>query len=304
MLTKANVPIISISFASILAICKLVVAIYSGSLAVFSSALDSLLDILSSMVNYFALKTAETPPDENHPFGHGKFEALAAFVQSIIIFLTGAYLLWRSFQNFVNKVEISDVNASIFIMVFSVIMTMILSIILRYYAKKFNSNVILTDSMHYEIDLVTNLGVLFSLLFAKYFEFHSIDYIVSSIISIYIMVSSSRLALSVSRELLDAEISSEELERIKDILKGYGELLIDYHKIRTRRAGKTIFLDMHITICREMNLSDAHKIADSIENDLTSKIENIDVIIHIDPCDQRKCPGILDCDRLESNSKN
>lgn len=304
MLTKTNVPIISISFAALLALSKLIVALYSGSLAVLSSALDSLLDILSSMVNYFALKTAETPPDENHPFGHGKFEALAAFVQSIIIFLTGLYLLWRSFQNFVNKTEISDVNSSIFVMIFSVIMTMILSFILRYYAKKFKSKVILTDSMHYEIDLITNSGVLFSLLVAKYVGFHSIDYIVSSIISIYIMISSSRLAFSVSKELLDAEISNEELDRIKDILKNYGEILVDYHKIRTRKAGKTIFIDMHITICREMNLADAHKIADSIENELVSKLENIDVIIHIDPCDQNQCPGVPDCDRLKSQSKN
>lgn len=298
MIPKSKIPLISIAFATTLTLSKLFVALYSGSLAVLSSALDSLLDILSSMVNYFALKTAEAPPDKNHPFGHGKFEALAAFIQSFIIFVTGLFLLWKSVDNFISGKHLKDVDASVYIMVFSVFMTVILSVILRYYAKKHNSNVILTDAMHYEIDLITNSGVLLSLFVVKFFNFHSIDYIVSFAISLYIMVSSFKLGYNVSKELLDSEIKASELEVIKDVLKKHDELIIDYHRIRTRKAGKTIFVDMHITICRESTLESAHRIAMGIEKELKESIPDIDVIIHIDPCDEKNCTGRVNCSKL------
>jgi cation diffusion facilitator family transporter len=301
MIAKTKIPIISIAFAATLALAKLIVAIYSGSLAVLSSALDSLLDILSSTVNFFALKTSETPPDKTHPFGHGKFESLAAFVQAFIIFVTGGYLLWKSVDSFIYGSHIQDVNSSLYIMLFSVFMTLILTIILRHYAKKYHSTVILTDSMHYEIDLLTNSGVLVSVLIVKYLNFTPIDYIVSSIISVYIMFSAFKLGFEVSKELLDTEIKKVDLDRINSIIGKYDNLLIDYHKIRTRRSGKTIFVDMHVTMCKEMSLNDAHQIANLIEDELKNNIKDIDVIIHVEPCKEEECPGAATCEKLKQS---
>jgi len=101
MIAKTKIPIVSIAFAATLALSKLIVAIYSGSLAVLSSALDSLLDILSSTINFFALKTSEAPPDKTHPFGHGKFEALAAFVQAFIISSLAVIFYGNPFDSFI-----------------------------------------------------------------------------------------------------------------------------------------------------------------------------------------------------------
>jgi len=158
--------------------------------------------------------------------------------------------------------------------------------------------------MHYEIDLLTNSGVLVSVIIVKYLNFTPIDYIVSSIISIYIMFSAFKLGFEVSKELLDTEIKKVDLDRINSIIGKYDNLLIDYHKIRTRRSGKTIFVDMHVTMCREMSLNDAHQIANLIEDELKKNIKDIDVIIHVEPCEEEECPGAVTCEKLKQNKIN
>lgn len=304
MIPKTKIPLLSITVASFLAISKLLVALYTGSMAVLSSALDSILDIVASGVNFFALKAAEEPPDKTHPYGHGKFEALAAFVQSLIIIATGLFLLYKSIVNLINKQYLSDINTGIYVMIFSVLMTLALTLSLRYYAKKYDSAIILTDAMHYEIDLLTNSGILITLLFIRYTGFYQIDFIISSIISIYIIYSAFNLAKEVSSDLLDKEMSDGEQSRIKSILSEYNDSFIDYHKMRTRSSGKTKFVDMHITLCKNMSLNDAHQIADIIEKDLKNKIPELDVIIHIDPCETGHCPGQENCSRFLESIKS
>ena len=284
--------------AAILALSKLIVALYTWSMAILSSALDSILDIVASGVNYFALKASEEPPDKAHPYGHGKFESLAAFVQALIIMATGVYLFYRSIMGLIDKKDLTDLNTGIYIMLFSMFMTLLLTISLRYYAKKYNSTIILTDAMHYEIDLITNTGVLVTLFLVRYTGFYQIDFIVSSLISVYIIYSAFDLARDVSSILLDREMSEEDQTKIRDILKDYDNSFVDYHKMRTRSSGKTKFVDMHITLCKNMSLNDAHHIADFIEKDLKEKISDLDVIIHIDPCEIGNCPGQENCERF------
>jgi len=298
MIKKTKIPILSITVAATLALSKLIVALYTGSMAILSSALDSILDIAASGVNYFALKASEEPPDKAHPYGHGKFESLAAFVQALIIMATGVYLFYKSVMGLIDKKDLSDINTGIYIMLFSMLMTLLLTISLRYYAKKYNSTIILTDAMHYEIDLLTNTGVLVTLFLVKYTGVYQIDFIVSSLISIYIIYSAFELARDVSSILLDKEMSEEDQTKIMNILKEYDESFIDYHKMRTRSSGKTKFVDMHITLCKNMSLNDAHQIADLIEKDLQEKIPELDVIIHIDPCEIGHCPGQENCERF------
>ncbi|PMP70089.1 MAG: cation transporter [Calditerrivibrio nitroreducens] len=298
MIKKTKIPIFSITMAAILALSKLIVALYTWSMAILSSALDSILDIVASGVNYFALKASEEPPDKAHPYGHGKFESLAAFVQALIIMATGVYLFYRSIMGLIDKKDLTDLNTGIYIMLFSMFMTLLLAISLRYYAKKYNSTIILTDAMHYEIDLITNTGVLVTLFLVRYTGFYQIDFIVSSLISVYIIYSAFDLARDVSSILLDREMSEEDQTKIRDILKDYDNSFVDYHKMRTRSSGKTKFVDMHITLCKNMSLNDAHHIADFIEKDLKEKISDLDVIIHIDPCEIGNCPGQENCERF------
>jgi cation diffusion facilitator family transporter len=294
---KAKATIVSISVAILLALLKTIFGVISGSLAVIASAVDSILDIISSSINYYAIKKAEAPPDENHPFGHGKFESLAAFIQSIIIMISGGFILYKSYLKIIHNSSVSNLSQGIYIMLFSIIITLFLVIYLNKTAKTENSNVLKADALHYEIDLFTNIGVLASLIIIKYTNFHYIDPLVSVIISLYIIFEAVKLAVEVSKDLLDAEIDSETKQQIIDILNDFDEFHLDFHNFRTRKAGSKMFVDFHLTLCQNLPLRDAHKICEKIENSIKNKIKDVDVIIHIDPCTILPCEGIDTCNR-------
>ncbi|MGA1861979.1 cation diffusion facilitator family transporter [Deferribacter thermophilus] len=292
---KANAPKIAIAVAFFLACTKVIFGILVNSMAIVSSAADSILDVISSSINYIAIKKADEPPDEKHPYGHAKFESLATYIQSLIILASGGFIFYKSILKIVHKQAITDLNTGIYIMIISLLSTTLLVIYLTIAAKKTKSSIIEADALHYKVDILSNLGILIALIIIKYTNFQIIDPILSILVAFYIIYSAINLNIKVSMDLLDAEIPAEVKEDILNILKEFDKYHLDTHRIRTRQAGNNKFLDMHITLCRNLKLEEAHKITQLIENRLKEKIDNLDVTIHMDPCDEKNCPGIEAC---------
>jgi cation diffusion facilitator family transporter len=144
------------------------VGVWSGSLAVLSSAFDSLLDVISSTVNFYAIRVSMTPPDENHQYGHAKFEPLAAQIQSFIILFSGAYILYKAYGNFHSEVQIKAVGVNIAVMTVSIAITATLVYFLKYAANRLKSTVLYADSLHYRTDLLSGAGVLVALVLIKF----------------------------------------------------------------------------------------------------------------------------------------
>ncbi len=294
---KTTATVVSISVAIFLTLLKTFFGVMSGSLAIIASAVDSILDIISSSINYYAIKKSEEPPDDKHPFGHGKFESLAAFIQSLIIMLSGGFILYKAYLKIAHNQKVSDLSQGIYTMIISLIVTFVLVLYLKKIAKSENSSVLKADALHYEIDLFTNLGILISLFLIKFTKIHLIDAIISIIISIYIIYEALKLAIDVSKDLLDTEIDPEIKEQILEILNEFDEFHLDFHNLRTRKAGSKMFVDFHLTLCQNISLREAHLITEKIEKTIKNKIENIDVIIHIDPCNILPCEGMDNCNR-------
>ncbi|BAI81443.1 cation efflux protein [Deferribacter desulfuricans SSM1] len=292
---KANAPKVAIIVAFFLACTKVAFGFLVNSMAIVSSAADSILDVISSSINYIAIKKAEEPPDEKHPYGHAKFESLATYIQSLIILISGGFILYKSIIKIIHKQAITDLNTGIYIMLLSLITTFFLVSYLTRVAKKTKSSIIEADALHYKVDILSNAGILVALIIIKFTNFQIIDPILSMLVAFYIIYSAIKLNIKVSMDLLDAEIPPEIKEDILNILKEFDEYHLDTHKIRTRKAGNKKFLDMHITLCRNLKLEDAHKITQLIENRLKENIEDLDVTIHMDPCDVKNCPGFDAC---------
>jgi len=297
MTKKTGAALTSVLVAGTLAVIKLITGLMINSLVIISSAVDSIMDIVTSSINYFALKASEQPPDKEHPFGHNKYESLATFIQSIIIMLTGFYILYEAYSKYINKEAVSNVNNGLYVMVFSILATLFLTIFLRRTAKKEESTVLKADALHYEIDILTNLGVIATLLVVKFTGIEIIDPVVSVLIAVYIVYSALKLNFNVTKDLVDTELPVDIKEKIIDIIKQYEDYHLDFHRLRTRQAGSKKFIDLHLTLCREVSLKDAHKIADIIEKRIEDEIKNSDIIIHIEPCVDEDCPGIENCDK-------
>lgn len=275
--------------ALILVSMKMVFWILSGSIAVLSSAIDSVLDMFVSIFNYFAVKNAEMPADEHFNYGRGKIEALAALLEWIIIFLSGVYILYSSVSKFISQEQISYIWISVIVMWISFVITLALVYFLEYVAKKTKNMVIESDALHYKTDLLSTGGILFSLLIIYFTDFYFIDAIVWFIIALYIMYSSVELIKKGFLMLLDVALEDDEVEKIITCIQNE-EQVNDYHYLKTRRSWKTKFVEAHLVFTPIIKLLDAHNAADKIIADIKKIDEDSQWIVnvHLDPYDDSK----------------
>jgi len=286
-----------------LAVFKAFVGLWSGSLAVLSSAFDSMLDILSSTINFFAIKVSMSPPDENHPYGHSKFEPLAAQIQSFIILFSGVFILYKAYINITDKTEIKAVGINIAVMIISIIITLFLVVFLKKAAIRLNSTVLHADSLHYKTDILSGVGVLSALIIIKITGLHIIDAIVSAVIAVYIIFSALRLNLQVTRELLDQTLPEEDMHILREILESHSDEIVEVHNLRTRSAGNLRFIDMHLVLYNKMTLKEGNDIRADIEQRIKRGIENADVNIYIEPCKPEMCPDCTICEDQGHDNK-
>jgi len=161
---------ISIATATGLALAKFTIGLLTGSLAVLASAVDSLLDILMSAVNYLAIRQAEQPADENHPFGHGKFETSATLFQSLIIAATGSWIIFEAVRRLRQGVELAGLEQGMIILLVSVGVSVAISRYLRRIARATDSSALAADALHFSMDVYTNLALVAGLILINLFD--------------------------------------------------------------------------------------------------------------------------------------
>jgi ferrous-iron efflux pump FieF len=303
---KQSATVISLSTAVMLAVVKLIGGIATGSVSVIASAVDSILDIGSSTLNYFAIKQAEQPPDPDHRYGHGKFESFASLLQSILISLSGMYILYEAYKRFTDDSIVHNIEGGIYVMLFSLAVTLVLVFFLRTVAKKENSTILKAESLHYEIDLLTGVGILLGLVLVKLTGINAIDPFISVLIALKTIYSAFGLGKEVSDDLLDKALDAEDMEKIDTIIKKYSKVIANGHHIRTRRGGAKKFVDLHINVNPDLTVLEAHMIADMIENEISETLGGADVQIHVEPCDDTCCSVEAcntDCENIKEEIK-
>ncbi len=272
--------------AFLLMLIKLAVGIFSGSIAVLSSAIDSLLDLFVSIFNYFAIKNSEKDTDKLFNYGRGKIEALASLFEGLIICLSGFYIFYQSCIKFIYPKQLEYLWTSLLVMIISVIITFGLVMFLEYVAKKTNNLVIKSDALHYKMDLFTNGGILLALVIIYFTKFYIIDAILGVVISIYIVYTSYGLIKNGFLLILDVSLNNEEVQKIEEIIRNTDKIT-DFHFLRTREAGKYKFVDVHLVFNIDISLLEAHSISDTVEDRIALLDKNKERIfnIHLDPID-------------------
>ncbi|WP_456489328.1 cation diffusion facilitator family transporter [Caminibacter pacificus] len=281
--------------ALVLAVAKVVVGFMSGSVAVIASALDSILDMVISIFNNIAVRVSESKPDHKFNYGKGKIEGLAALFEGLFISASGLFIIYEGIRKIIHHEAITEINISIYVMLFSMLATLALVLFLAYVVKKTNHLVIKSDLLHYKTDLLTNGAVLVSLIIVKLTGWYYIDFILSILIGIYIIKEASEIVKEGFEILLDVSLDFETVEKIKEIIKKE-PLVLDYHCLRTRKAGNRNFVDVHLVLTPDMKLKLAHTIIENVED----KIRAIDpdkkwiINIHADPYDDSHINKLLE----------
>jgi ferrous-iron efflux pump FieF len=292
---------LSIATATGLALLKFFTGILTGSLAILASAIDSLLDILMSGVNYLAIRQAEQPADKNHPFGHGKYETLAALFQAFIIAASGAWIIFESVQRLRFGTEISQIGGGILVLLFSTLVSWAISNYLRSTARKTDSAALEADALHFSMDVYTNLALAAGLVVVHLTQAPRLDALLSLGVAIYIIMEAVKLVRRGLRDVLDEELPDSVRQQITRLIEENKCELSGFHNLRTRRAGSQKIMDFHLTVCKHLSVQEAHDIADHLEKKIENEIRGADVTIHIEPCVEEKCPGLEQC--TNNNSK-
>lgn len=286
MTLQKKATVVSSATATLLIIIKLTIGILSGSVAVLASAIDSVLDLIISAFNYFAINKAEQPADKNFNYGKGKIEALAAVIEGTIITMSGVFILYHSIKKAYVGDETTYLGSSILVMFISLIITLLLVLFLNYVAKKTNNMVIKSDALHYKTDVLSSGAILLSLILIYTTGIDLIDSIMGALISIYIIYSAYGIIKEGVYVLLDAALDEEIVESIKNIIKSE-DGVSNYHYLKTRKSAHTNFVDVHLVFNDGISLLKAHSIGDKIEDKIIQINEDEEWIInaHLDPYD-------------------
>lgn len=286
---------LSIATASGLALLKMATGLTTGSMAVLSSAVDSLLDILMSGVNYLAIRQAEQPADENHPFGHGKYETLATLFQAIVIAGSGCWIIYESIRRLSQGTELTRLGGGIAVLLVSTAVSFALSRHLRRVACRTDSTALDADSLHFAMDVYTNLALVAGLAIVTLADVPWLDPVLSLLVAGYILWEALRLVRRGMQDVLDTELPEAVRGEITRLIEENRCDLTGYHNLRTRRAGSQKIMDFHLTVCKYLSVEEAHTIADRLEKRIEADIRGADVTIHIEPCEHAQCPGREHC---------
>ena len=277
----------SASIASLLVASTLIALKYYGwittsSVSMLGSLADSLIDFLASVFVLIAISYSFLPPDREHRFGYGKSEGLAAFIQSLLIGVSGIYVLVEAIKRLLNPSPINQPSIAIYIILISIVLTLALIMYQKYVVKISKSVAIESDQYHYLTDTIINISVLFSLIITGWTRFIFIDALVGFFISGVVLYTAFILLKKSFKILLDQEIESSDRDQIKKIALQHPEVL-GFHDLRTRDTGRNYIIQFHLELDPKMSLLESHEITDEVTVNVLNIYPGSELIIHTDP---------------------
>src|SRR6516225_12292730 len=270
----------SVSVAGLLIAAKFAAWLETGSVALLSSLVDSLLDAAASLVNLIAVRHAMSPADREHRFGHGKAEPLAVLGQSAFIIGSAMLLFAEAIRRLIRPAPVENPPAGIAVAVFAIAVTVGLVLYQRHVVRRTGSIAISADELHYRSDVVLNIGVILALVLGSTLDQPLLDPLFGAAIGVWIVYSAVRLVRLSLFQLMDHEMDDDEREKIRAIVQSHPDVAAA-HDLRTRVAGPTAFIQIEMD--GSLSLVRAHEISDEVEAKLRAAYPNAEIIIHQDP---------------------
>jgi ferrous-iron efflux pump FieF len=274
--------IASVAVSVLLVVLKAGAYFASNSVAMLASLADSALDLFTSSLNLFAIHQALMPADAEHRFGHGKAEPLAGLAQTAFIIASALFLVIEGVTRILNPEPLDHSGAALAVMAVSIALAIALILYQRRVVARTGSLAVHADQTHYIGDLVTNIGVVLAIVLTALMGFALADPLIAILVAggmVYTAWGVGRTSLD---QLMDHELPDDARRDIRAIVGGHPEVL-NLHDLRTRAAGLTTFIQLHIELDPRMTLSDAHAVSDAVERDLCAAFPGAEVIIHQDP---------------------
>ena len=276
----------------LLGVMKTVGALATGSGAVGASAADALTDALVSGANLVLVRAASAPPDDGHPFGHGKAEALAGLAQAGFLTAVVVGVARSAILRLTEGAPMPVVGPAVLIMLASMVASYLLSRGLSRAADKTGSLVLRADSAHYRMDLWTGTAVVVGLVITAITGDARADAIASLVLCLWMAKEIIPIGVDAVGELMDRPLERREYATALGVLTSFSERIAGWHDLRTRRAGPWRFVQVHVELPGDMTLRDAHRVADDLEEALSKALPGCDAIVHMDPAGESDAPRL------------
>ncbi len=280
---KERVALISIFAAIFLTGFKLVVGIITGSLGILSEALRSALDLVAAVITYFSVRISDKPAYKNHNYGHGKIENFSAFIETILLVITCTWILYEAIERLISgKTEIEINIWSYIVIISSIIIDINRSQMLSKAAKKYNSQALEADALHFSTDIWSSTVVLFGLICAN-FGFFFADSVAALVVALIVLVVSYKLGKKAMDVLLD-KAPQDTINIVEQKIATF-PFVKHFHNLKVRTSGADTFIKFNIHLDPDLPLKQVHNLCDKIETEISSTIARSEIFIHAEPHD-------------------
>jgi ferrous-iron efflux pump FieF len=275
---------LSILAAAVLIALKTGTGLMTGSISVWASLLDSVMDIFASLINFVAVRAATRPADEDHAYGHGKAESLAGLFQAVVITISAGFLIWEAASRLHEPHPIQKEWVGVVTMLVSIIVSAGLVYRLRRTARATDSPALKSDAVHYASDIYTNASALVALATVALTGWVVADPLISLMISFYILWSAATVGREAIDILMDRRLPPEIDEQVAEIVGRYRDAgVLGFHDLRTRQSGSQKFIDLHLEVEGDKSFEEAHALTVRVLREIESEIPRAFVQIHTDP---------------------
>jgi cation diffusion facilitator family transporter len=282
--SKSGAAALSIASNSILIALKLAAGAITGSIAILTEAIHSLIDLVASVIAFVSVRKADEPADEEHPYGHEKVENLAATIEGILILVGAAVIVYEATHRLAVGASVESLGVGIAVMGFSVLANLFVSGVLYRQARVHESPALEGDAAHLRTDALTSAGVLFGLGLVQLTGIDAFDSITALVVAAAIVSAGINIIRRSSGVLVDETLPDAEMDRIEQaIAAARTPEVAGYHKLRARRAGRRRHIDFHVQYRSGTSLERAHELAHEMRDSIEAEIPQAEVLIHAEP---------------------
>lgn len=262
----------------------------TGSVALYSDALESIVNIFATLAAWWAIKVSMKPADHDHPFGHHKAEYFSAILEGILIIIAAIIILREAWISLSTTQLLQKPGIWLVIHLVASIINYLWGFVLIRQGKIHRSPALKADGVHFITDVFTSLAILIGLIAGFVGGWGIVDPILAIIVSVNILLQGWKVIHSAVQGLMDVGVELNETIRIRELISANAHGALEVHDLLTRVAGRITFIEFHLVVPAVMSVGEAHQICDKIEDALQKEFNNVRVSIHVEPEDEAKLP--------------
>jgi cation diffusion facilitator family transporter len=288
-----NIAVISVVVGLAVLGLKLLAWYVTGSVALFSDALESIVNVAASTAALIAISYSARPADANHPYGHHKAEYFSVVLEGVLIIVAAILILREAYAAYLSPRMFEAPAEGLAVSAVASVINGVWSWYLIREGRRRRSPALVADGKHLLTDVVTSVGVVVGLVAAYMTGIAALDPILAAVVALNILWAGWRLIRESLGGLMDEAVPEKTLSEIRQVISSHAEGAIEAHDLRTRNAGSVTFIDFHLVVEGTMAVSQAHDICDRIEKALRSSVPDAMITIHVEPEEKAKHHGVL-----------